>query len=103
MFCLDWSSSILASLRNMAVVLASSLSVSVGGLALADGVKIIPPVDGGVKPSGSWSVARAPETSFSLAACAGSILPNYGPFTVTAQKPLRPPRERQASSSIACR
>jgi enamine deaminase RidA (YjgF/YER057c/UK114 family) len=55
----------LASLRNIAVVSTCSLFISFAGSAFAEGVKIIPPVDGGVKPSGSWSVgARAGDFVF---------------------------------------
>lgn len=52
-------------LRVAAGALACSLLVSVAGSAHADNVKIIPPVAGGVKPSGSWSVgARAGDFIF---------------------------------------
>lgn len=54
-----------ASPRNVAAILACSLFVAFAGPVLADGVKIIPPVSGGVKPSGSWSVgARAGDFIF---------------------------------------
>ena len=48
------------SLRIAVGALSCALLVSFAGAAHAKGVKIIPPVEGGVKPSGSWSVgARA--------------------------------------------
>jgi 2-iminobutanoate/2-iminopropanoate deaminase len=51
--------------RIAAAVLTCAVFASVAGLAHADGVKIIPPVEGGVKPSGTWSVgARAGDFIF---------------------------------------
>jgi 2-iminobutanoate/2-iminopropanoate deaminase len=55
----------LGCLRISTIILAGALLVAAPGSAPADGVKIIPPVSGGVKPSGSWSVgARAGDFIF---------------------------------------
>lgn len=54
-----------SSLRIAAGALSCALLVSGSGMAHAQGVKIIPPVEGGVKPSGAWSVgARAGDFVF---------------------------------------
>jgi enamine deaminase RidA (YjgF/YER057c/UK114 family) len=50
---------------RIAAVLTATLLVSAAAPAQAEGVKIIPPVKGGITPSGSWSVgARAGDFIF---------------------------------------
>ncbi|WP_445488284.1 RidA family protein [Rhodopseudomonas sp. RCAM05734] len=56
---------VMLSCLRIAAVLSSTLLVSVAGPAQAEAVKIIPPVKGGITPSGSWSVgARAGDFIF---------------------------------------
>lgn len=50
---------------RLGVLISALVVVLAAGPVRADGVKIIPPVSGGIKPSGSWSVgARAGDFIF---------------------------------------